>query len=106
MKRLIACMIILVCVLGLAACAVPAPGPAPLLGHEIYTGKITELTDTTVTIMPIDDQGTEICFSITGKSLNLPADLAVGDVITVETAFMPDAKQPYPALSIKKESES
>ncbi len=106
MKKLIACMIILVCVLSLAACAVPAPGPAPLLGHKIYTGKVTELTDTTVKIMLIDNNGIKISFHITDSTLNVPADLSVGDVITVETAFMPDAKQPYPALSIKKESES
>ena len=111
MKKLIALAFVLalVCVLCLVACNKQAP--APKMTNEIYTGEITEITDTTITIFTnrvitddaivIISNGAEIRFSITKLvTIDMPPDLLVGDVVTVETAYMVGTDEPYPAIGI------
>ena len=96
MKKLIALVLALCCMLCVVAC--DKQEPAPKMTNEIYTGEIKEISDTAITII---SNGAEICFSITNlATLDMPSDLVAGDKVMVETAYVVGTGEPFPAISI------
>ena len=104
MKKFIAFVLMFVCGLGLVSCNIQSPPPAPTLTNEIYTGKITEITDTTITIICDGEKNKEMDFLIT--KLADVDEIKVGNEVTVETAYMPGAEEPYPAIRIIKKADN
>ena len=102
MKRLIAFVLALVCVLALAGCN----KPEPKLIHKTYIGEITEITDTTITIIYYGSANREVTFEITDMTIFMPSDLAVGDEVTVEAEYTPDTDEPYPFVMISRNDDT
>ena len=90
MKKLIALILVLVCVLSLAGCN----KPEPKLIHKTYTGEITEITDTTITIIYYGGANREVSFEITDLTIAMPSDLAVGDEVSVEAEYTTETDEP------------
>ena len=102
MKKLIALVLALVCVLGLVGCDKQAP--APKMTNEIYTGEIKEISNTIITII---SDGEEISFSITNlAAIDMPSDLVAGDKVMVETAYVVGTAEPFPAIRIVNAKDS
>lgn len=98
MRKLIAFVLALVCVLALAGCN----KPEPKLIHKTYTGEITEITDTTITIIYYGGANREVTFEITDLTISMPSDLAIGDEVTVEAEYTTDTDEPYPFVMITR----
>lgn len=98
MKKIIALILAMVCVLGLVGCN----SPEPKLIHKTYTGEITEITDTTITIIYYGGANREVSFEITDLAISIPSDLAVGDEVTVEAEYTTDTNEPYPFVMITR----
>ncbi len=96
MKRLTAMLLVLVCLLALAGCN----KSEPKLIHKTYTGEITEITDTTITIIYYGGANSEVIFEITDLTLSIPSDLFVGDEVIVEAEYTTDTDEPYPFVMI------
>ena len=102
MKKLIALVLALICVLSLVGCN----NPEPKLIHKTYTGEVTEITDTTITIIYYGGANKEVSFVLTEQTLDVPFNLVVGDEITIEAEYMTNSDEPYPAILITKENEN
>ena len=102
MKKSIALVLVLACVLSLVGCNKPEPN----LIHKTYTGEVTEITDTTITIIYYGGANREVTFEITEQTLDVPFNLIVGDEITIEAEYMANSDEPYPAILITKENEN
>lgn len=102
MKKLIALLLALVCVLGLVGCN----KPEPKLIHKTYTGEITKITDTTITIIYYGGANREVTFEITDLTIAMPSDLAVGDEVTVEAEYTTDTDEPYPFVMITRNDDA
>ena len=98
MRKLIAFVLALVCVLALAGCN----KPEPKLIHKTYTGEITEITDTTITIIYYGGANREVTFELTDLTISMPSDLAIGDEVTVEAEYTTDTDEPYPFVMITR----
>ena len=101
MKKLIALILVLVCVLSLAGCN----KPEPKLIHKTYTGEITEITDTTITIIYYGGANREVSFEITDLTIAMPSDLAVGDEVSVEAEYTTETDEPYPFVMIARNND-
>ena len=98
MKKLIALALVLVCLLALVGCN----KSEPKLIHKTYTGKITEITNTTITIIYYGGANREVTFEITDLTISMPSDLAIGDEVTVEAEYTTDTDEPYPFVMITR----
>ena len=98
MKKIIAFVLALVCVIAMAGCN----KPEPKLIHKTYTGEITEITDTTITIIYYGGANREVTFEITDVTISMPSDLAIGDEVTVEAEYTTDTDEPYPFVMITR----
>ncbi len=101
MKKLIVLVLVLVCVLSLAGCN----KPEPKLIHKTYTGEITEITDTTITIIYYGGANREVSFEITDLTIAMPSDLAVGDEVSVEAEYTTETDEPYPFVMIARNND-
>ncbi len=96
MKKLIALTLALVCALSSAGCSKSEPE----LIHKTYTGEVTEITETTITIIYYGGADREVSFEITDLTIAIPDDLSVGDEVIIEAEYTADTDEPYPFVMI------
>ena len=103
MKKIIAFAFILICVLGLAACA----NAEPEIIRKTYTGEITSIDLDNEILTVLDEEANEertflIALLMPDSRGVAPyvETLSVGDRITVETEYTVDCEAPYPATSV------
>ena len=109
MRKIIALILTLTCVLGLVACS----NAEPEIITKTCTGKVTSI-DLDEEVLTVLDEKTneEISFTI---SLLLPHSrdtairyvetLSVGDKVTVEAEYAVDCASPYPAMNVSEAVE-
>ena len=108
MKKIIALILTLTCMLGLAACS----NTEPEIITKTCTGEVTSI-DLDEEILTVLDEKTneEIAFNI---SLLLPHSrgvdpyvetLSAGDRVTVEAEYAVDCEAPYPAVNVSEAVE-
>ena len=116
-KKLIVCILVLILVLSLMACgkaetnnSEPITSETKSIYSYSYGGKITNITDTLITLDVIFYGGPqrEVPFAINEHTIGLSSDLAVGDYVVIETniQYMADMTEPVPAVLITKDTES
>ena len=100
MRKWIYFVLMLVCVIGLCGCRTK---PEPRLIHKTYIGEISEIADNTIKIIYYGGANREVEFEITEQTLNVPFNLIIGDIVTIESEYMTDSDEPYPVIMITKE---
>lgn len=96
MKKFIALVLVLVCVFSLVGC----DKPESKLIHKTYTGEVSEITDTTITIIYYSGANRKVTFEITDLTISIPSDLSIGDEVIVEAEYTTDTDEPYPFVMI------